>query len=304
VRITIKYLLLAALIISSAAAANAQELRCRVSVNPQNIPLVDKSVFTTMQQQIDQFMNNRAWTQDIYGPDERIDCSIVINLEASPTQDVYQARVTVSANRPVYNSTYSTPLINFIDNDWTFTYVQNQPLEFNINSYQNNLTSMLGFYAYMFIGLDAESFAKGGGSKFFTLAETVMTTVPNGGPDAKGWRPFDGVRNRYWMINGLMGGKYEAYKNAMYEYHFLGMDKFYDKPEEARGAILKALEGFERIAKENPNNILLTMFNNAKSQEIIDIFSNSTQAERTRAVNIMRKIDPSNAGKYDKILKG
>jgi len=295
--------LLFALLLSVSVGMQAQELRCRVSVNPQNIPLVDKSVFSTMQQQIDQFMNNRAWTQDIYGADERIDCAIVINLEASPAQDVYQARVTISVTRPVYNSTYSTPLLNFIDNDWNFTYVQNQPLEFNINSFQSNLTSMLGFYAYMIIGLDAESFAKGGGTKYFTMAETVMTGVPNGGSDAKGWRPFDGVRNRYWMINGIMGGKYEAYKNAMYEYHFLGMDKFYDKPEEARGAILKALEGFDRVAKENPNNILLTMFNNAKSQEVIDIFSSSTQAERTRAVTIMRRIDPSNASKYDKILK-
>lgn len=282
---------------------SAQELNCKVSVQGQQITNVDQSIFGTMQQQIFDFMNARSWTQDAYAPIERIDCSIFINVESSPSQDGYKASITVSSNRPVFRSSYMSPILNFLDRDFLFSYSPGQPLEFNANNYNGNLAAVLSFYAYLIIGLDAESFAQGGGAKYFTIAETIMNTVPNNAAESKGWRPFDGIRNRYWIINNLMSGKFNEYKETMYKYHYLGMDQFYDKPETARTNISAAIEGLEKIARENPNNVLLNMFMQSKSDELTSIFTGAPQNEKTKAVVTLRKIDPSNAAKYDKILR-
>jgi len=286
------------------SAIRAQELNCKVSVLGQQITTVDQSIFTNMQQQIFDYMNARSWTQETYAANERIECSIFIHIESSPSQDAYKATITVASSRPVLNSSYITPMLNFIDKDFIFNYSPGQPLEFNANNYNGNLSAVLSFYAYLIIGLDAESFAKGGGTKYFTIAETIMNTVPNNAPESKGWRPFDGIRNRYWIVNNLMSGKYDEYKETMYKYHFLGIDQFYEKPEVARTNITAAIEGLERIARENPNNVLLNMFMQAKSDELTGIFTGAPQNEKTKAVVSLRKIDPSNASKYDKILRG
>ncbi|MBX2902630.1 MAG: DUF4835 family protein [Chitinophagales bacterium] len=286
------------------SAIRAQELNCKVSVLGQQITTVDQSIFINMQQQIFDYMNARSWTQETYAANERIECSIFIHIESSPSQDAYKATITVASSRPVLNSSYITPMLNFIDKDFIFNYSPGQPLEFNANNYNGNLSAVLSFYAYLIIGLDAESFAKGGGTKYFTIAETIMNTVPNNAPESKGWRPFDGIRNRYWIVNNLMSGKYDEYKETMYKYHFLGIDQFYEKPEVARTNITAAIEGLERIARENPNNVLLNMFMQAKSDELTGIFTGAPQNEKTKAVVSLRKIDPSNASKYDKILRG
>lgn len=300
-----KFLLkiLFALILALPMVLIGQELRCKVSVNGQRITNVDPVIFSTMEQQIFDFMNARSWTQDVYAQEERIDCSLFINLESSPAQDAYTASVTIASTRPVFNSSYSSTVMNFIDKDWQFAYTQNQPVEFNINTFNGNLSSMLAFYAYLIIGLDAESFAAGSGAKYFTIAENIMNIVPNNSPEAKGWRPFDGIRNRYWIINNLMGGKYDNFKEALYKYHFQGLDQFYEKPEVARTNITSAIESLERIARENPNNVLLNMFTQAKSDELVNIYSGASQADKGKAVISLRRIDPSNASKYDQILK-
>ncbi|MCS6820058.1 MAG: DUF4835 family protein [Chitinophagales bacterium] len=286
-----------------ATIVSAQELNCKVSVQAPSITNVDQSIFATMQQQIFDFMNARTWTQEVYAPEERIECSIFINVERSVSQDFYQGTITVSSSRPVYNSSYQTPILNFIDRDFFFGYAPNLPLEFNANMYNGNLSAVLSFYAYLIIGLDAESFAKGAGQKYFTLAENIMNTVPNNASESKGWRPFDGIRNRYWIINNLMSGKFNEFKECLYKYHLAGIDQFYDKPETARAQIMEAIEGLEKIAKENPNNVLLNMFMQAKSDELTSIFAGAPQNEKGKAVNILRKIDPSNASKYEKILR-
>lgn len=282
---------------------HAQELDCKVSVLGQQIKNVDQSIFNNMQQQIFEFMNARSWTQDVYDPKERIECSIFINLQNSPAQDNYSATITVSSSRPVYKSNYVSPVLNFMDKDFLFTYSPGQPLEFNTNNYMGNLSAVLSYYAYLIIGLDAESFAKGGGDKYFKIAEDILNTVPNNTAEAKGWRPYDGIRNRYWIINNLMSGKYDEFKNVLYTYHFLGLDQFYDKPEIARANITTAISGLEKISKENPNNVLLNMFMQAKNDELSNIYKGAPQTEKGKAVIALRKIDPSNASKYDSMLK-
>lgn len=285
-------------------AAAQGELKCQLTVNAQKVSGVDPSVFQTMQTALSEFMNNKSWTTDQFAPEERIECSMFINIEGSTAQDVYAASITVQLSRPVFNSSYNSPIFNFIDKDCILTYAQNQPLDFNVNQYQSNLTSILGFYAYLLIGLDYETQSKGGGTKYFTMAEQIMNNVPSNSPDAKGWRPFDSQRNRYWLINNLQASKYELFRAALYEYHFKGMDNFYDKPALARQNILSALDKLARIAKDgNPNNMLLAVFFQAKSDEIVNVFSGADMTEKAKAITTLRSADPSNSAKYDKLLK-
>lgn len=301
--INIKNLIVGGLLLMAGMGANAQELNCQVTVNGQKVTDMDPAIFTTMQTAISDFMNMRAWTSDVFTPEEKIECSMFFFLEPTGVQDVYNARVTVQSSRPVFNSSYSTPLFNFVDNSVQITYAMNQPIEFNATQYTSNLTSILSFYAYIIIGLDYESFGKGGGAKYFAMAEQIMNNVPTNAVDAKGWRPFDGLRSRYFLINNIMASKYELFRQAMYDYHYAGMDNFYDKPALARQNIMNALDKMDRIAKENPNAILVNVFFQAKSDELVSIFSGADGGEKTKALNYLRRSDPVNASKYEKIIR-
>ncbi|HWB63014.1 MAG TPA: DUF4835 family protein [Chitinophagales bacterium] len=294
----------AILLVFATMFAHAQEFKCNVTVNAQKIGGVDPSVFQNMQTSLNEFMNTRAFTNDVFAPEERIECSMFVFIESSPSQDVYNAKITIQSSRPVFNSSYNSPMFNYIDNDCQIGYVQNQSLDFSVNQYNSNLTSILGFYAYVMLGMDYESFGKGGGAKYFAIAEQIMNNVPTNAPDAKGWRPFDGTRNRYWLINNMQSSKYDAFKKALYDYHFAGLDNFYDKPVLARQNIMNALDKLEQISKENPNGILLSVFFQAKSDELVGIFSGADFSEKVKAVGYLRQIDPSNSTKYEKLLRG
>lgn len=283
---------------------SAQELKCRVQVNGQKITEVDPAVITQMERDLNDFMNSKAWTTEVFGPQEKIDCNFFLILNGNPSQDVYTAELTVQSSRPVINSSYNSTLLNYLDKDIRFTYVQNQPILFESNQYISNLSSVLGFYAYLLIGLDYESMGKNGGTKYFEAAERVMQLVPTNNDEAKGWRPFDGVRNRYWFINNILNSKYEDYRKSIFEYHFNGLDNFYEKPDFARQSIFNALKKLEAIARDNPNNILLVAFMTAKADELIGVFSGASASEKTQAVNLLKRLDPTNAPKYDKIIKG
>ncbi|MDB5283845.1 MAG: hypothetical protein JWO06_2920 [Bacteroidota bacterium] len=281
----------------------AQELKCQLTVSAQKVTGVDPSVFKSMENALSEFMNTKAFTQDIFAPEEKIECSMFILIDNAAAQDVYNASITIQCSRPVYNSSYNSPIFNFVDKDCILTYTQNQALDFGTTQYNSNLTSILGFYAYLMIGMDYESFGKGGGAKYFNLAEQIMNNVPTNAPDAKGWKPFDGTRNRYWLINNMQSSKYELFKQVLWDYHYAGMDNFYDKPALARQNIMNALDKLDRIAKDNPNAILLSAFFQAKSDELVGVFSGADMGEKAKALAYLRRIDPSNSTKYDKLVK-
>ena len=287
---------------------SAQELKCTIQLNSQKITGVDPSVFQTLQAAMTDFMNQRAFTQDVFAPEERIECSLYIQLDGVENQDQYTGSITIQAARPAFNSTYNSPMLNFRDLDFVFTYSPNTPLDFNINQYQSNLTSVLAFYAYTIIGLDYESMAKGGGAKYFTMAEQIMNAVPNTGNESKGWKPFDsnplGNKNRYNIISSLQGAKFDGFKQVIYEYHRLGMDNFFEDPTVARAGILQALRTLDKTFKDYPNNVLVILFLQAKGDELVSIFSGAEAGEKTEAINILKRLDPANGTKYDKILSG
>jgi hypothetical protein len=305
--------LLMALILSaiSTAYVAAQELHCTVQVNADKVKTqagVDASAFPALQNSITEFMNQRAWTQDAFGSEEKIECALYITLESVVSQDQYSGTITIQSSRPAFNSTYNSPILNFRDLDFVFTYAINTPIDFNVNQYTTNLSSVLGYYAYLIIGFDYATMSKGGGDKYFALAEQITNQVPSTASDSKGWKPFDSNpltqgKNRYNIISSLMGGKFEDYKKALYEYHFQGIDMFYDDPATARANISDALDKIDKSFKDNQNNILLILFLQAKGDELVGIFAGGEQSEKTKVVNILKKLDPANGTKYDKILK-
>jgi hypothetical protein len=272
---------------------SAQELHCTVDLNYQKISGVDPSTFQTLKNAIMEFMNSRAWTQDNFGPEERIECSLYITLESVLAQDEYSGTITVQSSRPAFNSAYNSPILNFRDLDFVFTYAPNTPIDFNATQYTSNLSSVLSFYAYLIIGLDYATLSKGGGEKYFAICEQIANQIPSNAPDAKGWKPFDSNpltqgKNRYNMVSSLMGGKFDGYKQALYEYHSQGMDMFYDDPVTARANISDALDKMDKAFKDNASNILIILFLQAKGDEIVSIFAGADQSEKT---------------KYDKINK-
>jgi hypothetical protein len=288
---------------------SAQELRCDIQVNAQKISGLDQRVFQRMQQSINDFMNNRAWTQDPFAANEKIECSLLILLESNPAQDVFEGSITVQSTRPVFSSGYNSPMINFRDLDFKFTYTENTPIDFNAFQYISNLSSVLSYYAYLFIALDYESMGKGGGAKYFTIMESILNQIPANGPESKGWNAFDrnpvsGNRNRFNLITDLQNPRFSVFKDALTDYHLKGLDIMYEKPKEGRIAILGALENLLKVFADNPNNPLITIFMQTKSEELINVFSQSEQAEKVKAVTVCKRLDPTNAMKYDRIIKG
>jgi hypothetical protein len=293
-------LLLTAITISS----NAQEIQAKVTVIANRIPnTVDKKVFQTLQTHLTNFINNRKWTSDAFQTQEKIECNFLLNLESVVETNVYKASLTIQAARPVYNSSYVTPLINFQDADVTFRYVEYQPLEFNENRVQgsdalaSNLTATMAYYVYTILGLDYDSFGAKGGDPFFQRAQNIVNNAPEG-RNISGWKAFDGSRNRYWLMENLLNTRYNIVHDVLYTYYRQGMDNMYDKDENARQQILKSLTQLQALNQENPNTMIVQFFMQGKSQELIKIFKKASPPDKARAVELLQKLDVANASNY------
>ncbi len=282
----------------------AQEFDCKVQVLSQRATQTDQAVFQTLRTAIFEFMNNRRWTADKFTQNERIECSFFINITEDPGNNTFRANVTIQASRPVLNSSYNTVLMNHQD-EWRFEYVQFQPLEFNENAYTNNLTSLLGFYAYIILGLDYDSFSPKGGTMLFQKAQNVLNNVPVGGGDmAYGWRPNDGLRNRYWLIENILNPKFEVFRDISYEYHRLALDKMHEDVRQPRQTIISNLKKIEPTYTSSPNAMIMQFFFNAKSDELINIFTKAPPAEKNEAATILTRFDPGRTQKYSNLTGG
>lgn len=288
-------------------AARAQELNCKVRVMADKVLNKDKEVFRTMERSITEFMNTRKWTTDEYGPTEKVDCNILINItgQAKGDEDVYTATLSVQSARPVYNSSYNSPIINQIDKDVSFRYSQFTPLQFDDNrvvgndAMQSNLTALLAFYAYLTLGLDYESFSPKGGTDLFKRAQNVINNAPESGKNISGWKAVDGNRNRFWLLDQLMSPRFVTLRNFWYTYHRDGLDNMSTKPEEARKKILAGIAGLSILQKENPGAYLLQFFFDAKSTELLSIVAQMPKAERGIYVNMLQQMDLANVNKYN-----
>lgn len=280
---------------------HAQEFRCNISISAERIQGANRNLFRTMQSDLYEFMNNRRWTEHTYTMEERIECNIFIRLEEQISVDEFRGSIQIQAKRPVFNSTYETTLLNIKDNDFHCKYVEFQPIEFNETNNRDNLTNIMAFYAYIILGFDYDTFSREGGTPYFEKAQAIVNNSQNA--REKGWKAFESERNRYWLIENIMNRSYSAMRETYYTYHRLGLDVMADKTEEGRAAIAESLKGVQTVFRRRPSTYILQVFFDAKSDELVNIFSKSYPDERNRVVAILNEVDPSNGNKYQKITQ-
>jgi hypothetical protein len=281
----------------------SQELNCNVQISAQKIQGSNRQVFETMQRDIYEFMNSTVWTNHVYSYAERIDCNILINLTDQLSADEFRGTIQVQLRRPVYNTTYNTTLLNFIDNNFQFRYVEFQPLEFDPTVHRTNLISVLAYYTYIILGFDYDSFSAQGGNEFFQMAEKIVTNAQNA-PEP-GWKPYDGSRNRnrYWLIKNILDKEYEGLRKFMYEYNINGLDRMESRLSEARTSMVESLRLVQEVYRRKPDPFMyyLQIVMESKSDELVNIFSEAFPEEKSRVVQILTEIDPSNKAKYERI---
>ena len=287
----------------------AQELKARVSVLSNRVSNnVDKKTFQTLQTALESFVNNRKWSTDNFAQQEKIDCSFLLNLESTGEANVYKASLTIQSARPIFNSSYVSPIINFQDNDVIFKYAEFQQLEFNDNRVSgtdplaSNLTAVIAYYIDIILGMDYDSFSPRGGDPYFEKAQNIVNNAPEG-KNVSGWKAFDGTRNRYWLAENLLNSRYTIIHDAIYDYYRLGMDKLYDEEANARIQMLNVLNLLNNLNVDNPNTMILQFFFQGKTQELEKIFSKASPPDKSRALEFLQKLDVPNAPKYKEALK-
>jgi len=287
----------------------AQELQAKISVNASRVgSQTDKKVFQTLQSALNTFLNSRKWTNETFQANEKVVCNFLLNISEASSDNVYKASLTIQAARPVYNSSYDSPLVNFIDDGVVFKYVEYQPIEFNENRISGsdplvaNLTAVLAYYVNIILGMNFDSFSLRGGDTYFQKAQNIVTNAPDS-RDIAGWRSFDGQRNRYWLSDNLTNSKYAILHDAIYSYYRLGMDNMYDNETEAANAILNTLNFLNNINTENPNTMGVQFFLLGRARELVGVFKKASPDEKSRALEMLSKMDISNANYYKQELK-
>ncbi len=277
----------------------SQELNCKVYINSDEIGISNKQIFTTLQDAISEYMNNTKWTNLIYRDQEKFDCSLTINILENSTANRFKGSLQLLVSRPVYNSSYNTPILSFNDNDVSFTYEEYQPLIYNENSFDSNLVSILTYYAYTILGFQADTFSFKGGETMFQSAERVVNQAQQGG--AAGWKQIDGNNTRYQLNENLLSPVYEPFRMAMYNYHIHGLDLMVDDSRTAKQTISQSIIELEKIFDDRPNTFLIRVFMDTKSDEIVDIFSDGPGIETTQLRQVLSKIFPSMDPKWQEI---
>lgn len=278
-----------------------QELRCNISVSTQKIQGTNKELFTNMQRDMYEFVNNKRWSSNVFSYDERVECSIQITLEEQIGSDQFKGSMQIRVSRPVYNSSYNTVLLNFKDNDIDFRYREFETLEYNESGQNTELVNLLAFYANVILGLDYDSFSLMGGNDFFNKAENIVAQCQNA--REAGWKSFESRRNRYWLINNLQDRSYVSVRECIYRYHRQGLDVMAESLTDGRLELLSALELLQKAHRAKPNSYILQVFFDAKSDEIVNIFKPAFTDERKRVFNIVSEVNPANLSKYNVLIE-
>ena len=296
-----KKLLVYLLLVASVLNVNAQELLCNVRVNSSQVQTSDRKVFQTMQTAIYEFINNKKWTSTNIQNEERIECTIMINISKKISNDEFEGSIQIQSTRPIYGTSYKSTLFNYLDNNFRFKYLEYQSLEFSEATHMSNLTSVLAFYVNIILGLDFATFSEDGAYEYFNVAQKIVSNAQNA--RETGWKAFESDKNRYWLAHDLMDQRYSDFHTCMYRYHRMGMDKLAEEPDDARFEITEALESLKSIYRENASAFILKLFFDAKSDEIIKIYSEAFPNEKARISKTLMEIDPSHSTKYQAITK-
>ncbi len=283
---------------------HAQELNCQVTVNSSQLQGTDlKQITDQMQKVIYEFMNNRRWTKDEFAIQEKIDCSLFLSLEQRPATDQFAGSLQIQSRRPTFKSSHFSTLFNWDDKDIAFQFQQFTQLDFNINNFQSNLTSILAYYAYVILAIDYDTYSPLGGTLYWQQAQlTVQNAQSSGEP---GWLSNEKtVRNRYWLVENAVQPLFKGIRDCNYAYHRNGLDIMNEKVDEGRANIIKALDLLKPVQAARPASFNMQIFFNAKVDEIVNIFKGALPEEKTAIVETLTLLDPANTTKYLKITGG
>lgn len=300
-----KKLLSTLLLVWVSTTVFAQELNCNVQINSDQIEGSNKSIFNTLQQAIGEFINNRRWTDMTVAQQERIECNMTLIVNAV-TDNQISGVLQVQSRRPVYNTSYTTPLLNFRDEKFTFQYTEFEQLEYQENVFTTNLTSMLAYYVYLIIGYDMDSYSPLGGTPYFQVAENIVLNAQSASledAEAAGWKSFSDNRNRYALINNLMDEAFSKYRQFFYAYHRLYLDAMEVNVSNARSKIMAELPVIREANRARPSAVAITAFLDAKGDELVNIFQPAPQAEREAVHEVLMDVDPTRNTLYDKLTQ-
>lgn len=276
----------------------AQELNATVEINHDQIPGSNQQVFKTLENAINEYLNQTKWTNYNYKPQERINCNFTITI-AEYFNDNFKGNIQIQSSRPVFNSTYESPVFNYRDDNFSFNYKEFEPLIYNENNFESNLVSMLNFYAYMILGMDADSFQFTGGTPYFEQAMNVAVVAQQGG--YSGWNQNDGRQTRFILIDNILSPTYRQVRLSNYEYHRFGMDKMSENARGAKEVIGKAIVGLRAVYDNRPNAFLIRVFMDSKSDEIVQIFSEGPNYNTSKLKEDLLRISPVNSEKWNNI---
>jgi hypothetical protein len=281
--------------------AAAQDLNATVQVVSPKIQSTNKRIFQTLETAMKDFINGRKWSQDNILPQERIACTFILNITTWDGNSNFSAELQVQSLRPVYNSTYTSTLINTLDKDIDFVYTEGQTMDYTDQNFQGNLTSIMAFYAYVIVGLDYDTFSRFGGTTYFTAAQNVVINAQSS--SFKGWKAFDGSTNRYWLAENLNNKVYQPLRGFMYDYHRNGLDIMSDNTGKGRKVISDILPTLSQVDRQRVGAMFPLVFFTAKRDEFVAIFSKADGPQRVSAMNILSQADPANGLKYQALQK-
>ena len=294
-------LVLGLLLACAVFPAQAQEFNCTVVINSQGVDGIDRRVIDDMKKNLQDFINLRRWTTDTYTPEERINCKLVINITSTSGTSHYVATAQIISSRPVYGTGLETVMVNYLDKDFVFDYVENQSMDFNDNSYSNVLTSLIAYYAYIMLAYDYDSFSKFGGRPYLVKAQQVAANASNS--PIKGWSNFDGTTARIMLLENLMNQQLTPYREGFYNYHRLALDNYANKPEQSRAITIDFLKKIQTSLQNKPLCIVINNFLEGKSAELINVLTDASYGDRQTAYNILSVIDPTRTEQYGKLVK-
>ncbi len=277
----------------------SQELQATVSVNYQQVNNGNPQLFKNLEKQVKEFLNNTKWTDREVPDVEKIECNFFINISKYGSND-FEATLQVQSSRPIYNSTFSSSILNINDKNFSFRFIEFETMVYDQNSFNSNLVSVLAFYSNLIIGLDQDSFAPNGGTKYLDIASNIVNVAQTSG--YKGWSLSEGNNNnRNFLISDLLSSTFSPFRSTMYEYHRLGLDLMQEDLVKGKEGVAKSIQTLSEIQKVRPNSLIMRTFFDAKADEVVSIFSDGPRIDVTKLVETLNRISPLNSQKWNKI---
>ena len=283
-------------------SSRAQEFNCKVSVIAPQVANQDPRIYKSLENAIMQLMNTRRWTNFNYGPQERIDCNFLITVGSQPSIDRFEGTMQIVYSRPVFGTDYLSPVFEIVDNDVNFQFLEGTQIEFTPERYISSLSSLMGFYAYFMLGVDADTYRSMGGTEFYEVAQQVVSNAQNA--SEAGWKAFEGQTNRYWLIDNQLQAVFRPLRELLYTYHRNGFDQMGNDPTNARKTIATGIEKLRTVHQAKPSSYNLQVFFNAKYNELINLYKPADPQEKGKVLNTLSLIDPGHIQQYQKLVSG